>query len=131
MIVYIQASFAVHLEYNICIRICTTLVHGSMSSLASKQKNNTKSSTRDGLIGVVNTVTFFILMKHCVVSQVRSININVQYFCIVDQLMTGDTSKVFYKPTEIMENDCFTQALQENLFHTIMMGLMNIFLPKV
>ena len=44
LILYVNASFAVHPESNSHIGICTTLVHESMLSLSSKQKSNEKSS---------------------------------------------------------------------------------------
>ena len=62
--IYVHASFSVHPESNSYIGTCTTLVHGSMLSLSSKQKNNGKSSSKARLIGVDNTIMIGILMQH-------------------------------------------------------------------
>ena len=95
--------------------MCLTLVHGSMLSLSSKQKSNTKSSSKAGLAGVDNTMSFVVSMKHFFVSQVRSINITVGYFYITDRLLTGEISRVIYKPTEEIKSVYLTKALQGNM----------------
>ena len=73
---YIQASFAVHLDFNSHIGTCTTLVHGSMLSLSSKQKSNEKGSLKTRLIRVDNKTTLDMLMKN--------FYIIVQYFYITN-----------------------------------------------
>ena len=88
-----------------------------MLFLPLKQKN-AKSSLKAGLIGVDNTMTLVMLMKHFFVPQVRHVNIAIRYFYITNRIMAGTISRVIYKPTEVMESDYFTQALQEKLSHT-------------
>ena len=45
-------------------------------------------------------------------SSKRTKLIAVRYFYITDRLKAGDVSRVIYKPTEEMESDYFTKALQ-------------------
>ena len=83
---YVPVSFVVHPESSSHIGTCITLVHGSMLSLSSKQKSNGKSSSKARLIGVDNTMTLDMLMKHFYIA--------VQYFYITNQLIAGDISRV-------------------------------------
>ena len=119
---YVHTSFAVHPESISHIGTCTTLVHRSMLHLSSKQKSNGKSSLKARLVRVDNTMTLDILMRY--------FDSAVQYFYITNRLMAGGISGVIYKPTEVMESDCFTQALQRKLFHTNKMELMNVYFIK-
>ena len=51
------------------------LGHGSVLSLSSKQKINTKSSTEAKLVGVYDAMSLVMWTKHFFGSQVRSINV--------------------------------------------------------
>ena len=72
----IDASFAVHPDYKSHTGACLTLGHRSVLSISTKQKIDTNSSTEAELVGVDDTMTFVMWMKHFVESQVRSINVN-------------------------------------------------------
>ena len=72
----IDASFRVHPDCKSHTKACLRLGHGSLLSLLSKQKINTKSSTEAKLVGVDDAMTFVTWMKHFFESQVRSINLN-------------------------------------------------------
>ena len=60
----INASFVVHPDCKCHTGACLTLGYGSMLSLSSKQKINTKSSTKAKLVGVHDAMTFVKWMKH-------------------------------------------------------------------
>ena len=70
----VDASFAVHPDCKSHIGASLTLGHGSVLSISSKQKINTKSSTEAELVGVDDAMTFVMWMKHFFESQVKSIN---------------------------------------------------------
>ena len=72
----IDASFAVHPDCKSHTGACLTLGHGSLLSLLSKQKSNTKSLTEAEFVGVYDAMTFVMWMKHFFESHVRSINLN-------------------------------------------------------
>ena len=59
-------------------------------------------------------------------SSKRTKHINVQYFYITDCLESGDVTRVIHKPTEAMESDFLTKALQGMLFHTHRATLMGL-----
>ena len=56
----IDASFAVHLDCKSHAGACLTLGHGSVLSLSSKQKINTKSSAEADLVGVGDAMIFLL-----------------------------------------------------------------------
>ena len=56
--------------------------------------------------------------------------IAVQYFDITNRLIAGAISRFICKLTEVMENNCFTQALQGKLFNTNKMKLMIVYFIK-
>ena len=72
----IYSSFAVYPDCKIHTGAYLTLGYGSVLSLSSKQKVNTKSTTEAELVGVDDKMTFVMWMKHFFESQVRSINVN-------------------------------------------------------
>lgn len=163
----VDASFAVHPDCKSHTGASLTLGHGSLLSLLSKQKINTKSSTEAELVGVDDAMTFVMWMRHFFQSQVRHLNdtsvlkplgenvvieqdntsaiqlerngwgssgkrtkhINVRYFYITDCLRAGEVTWVVHKPTEAMESDFLTKALQGQRFYAhqaTLMGLNNI-----
>ena len=81
-----------------------------------------KVSLKTRLTEVDNKMTLDMLIKNFYIA--------VQYFYITNQLISGDISRVIYKPTEVMESDYFTQALKEKLFHINKMELMNVYFVK-
>ena len=59
----------------------------------------------------------------------RTKHINVRYFYITDRLRAGEVTRVVHKPTEAMESDFLTKALQGQRFYAhraTLMGLNNI-----
>ena len=114
-------SFAVHLESSSHIGICN-IVHGNMLSLSSNKNRNEKVSLKTRLIGVDNKMTIDMLMRHFYIA--------VQYFYITNPFISGDIDRVIYKPTEIIKNNYFVQALQRKLFHINKMELMNMYVIK-
>ena len=93
-----------------------------MLSLSSKQKRSGKVSLKTRLIGVDNKMKLDMLMKY--------FYITVPYFYITNWLISGDISRVIYKPTEVMESDYFTQALQGKLFNINTMEMINVHVSK-
>ena len=67
-------------------------------------------------------MTLDMLMKH--------FYIVVQYFYITNRLISGDFSRVIYKPTKTMKSNYFTQALQGKMLNINKMELMNVHLNK-
>ena len=66
------------MRHLLCIQIGAylTLGHVNDLSISTKQKFNTKSSTKAELVGVDDAMTFVMWIKHFFESQVRSINVN-------------------------------------------------------
>ena len=60
----INASFTVYPDCKSHTGAYLTLVHGSILSISSKQKIDTKSSTEAELVGVDDAITFVMWMKH-------------------------------------------------------------------
>jgi len=76
MIWNIDASYAVHPDCRSHTGASLTLGHGSLLSLSTKQKINTKSSTEAELVGVDDAMTFIMWMKHFIQDQVKDLKIN-------------------------------------------------------
>ena len=70
----IDAAFAVHPNYKSHTGAVLMMGHGAVLSILSKQKINTKSSTKAELVGVDNAMTFVMWMKHFFQSQVKGLN---------------------------------------------------------
>ena len=70
----IDDSFAVHLDCKSHTEACLTLGHGSILSISTKQKINTKNLTEAELVGVDDTMTFVMWMKHFFESQIQSVD---------------------------------------------------------
>ena len=74
MVWNIDAVFAVHPDCKSHTCACLMLGSGSVLSISTKQKINTKSSTEAELVGVDDAMTFVMWMKHFFESQVKMIN---------------------------------------------------------
>ena len=105
---YAYESLAVHSEYSNHIWMCNS-VHGDMLSLSLKKDRSGKLSLKTGIIRIDHKMTIDTLLKHFYIA--------VWYFYITNRLISGDISRVIYKPTETMKSNYFTQALQGKLFH--------------
>ena len=71
-----------------------------------------------GTIGIDNKTTTNMLIKNLYLA--------VQYFYITNQLVSGDISRVIYKPTKTMKSNYFAQALQGKPFNINKMKLMKV-----
>ena len=80
-----------------------------MLSSSSKKQRNGKISLNNGILGVDYKMTINMLMKHLCIA--------VQYFYITNRLISGDISRVIYKPTKTMKSNYFTQAIQGKLIN--------------
>ena len=107
----------VHPGSNYHLRI-RNLIHENMLSSSPKKERNEKVSLKTGIIGIDCKMTINILMKHLYTV--------VQYFYITNQLISGDISRVIYKPTETMKSNFFTQILKGKLFYINKMELMKV-----
>ena len=56
----------------------------------------------------------------------RTKHINVRYFYITDRLKAGEVTRVVHKPTEVMESDFLTKALQGQRFYAHRATLMGL-----
>ena len=52
------------------------------------------------IIGIDNTMTLNTSMKHSYIA--------IRYFYITNQLISGDISRVIYRPNEVMKSNYFT-----------------------
>ena len=71
-----SGALAVHPDCKSHTRACLPLGHGSVLSISSKQKINTKSSTEAKLVGVDDAMTFVMWMQYLFESKVRSVDVN-------------------------------------------------------
>ena len=76
---------------------------------SSKKQRKGKVSLKNGLKGVDYKMTINMLMKN--------LYIVVRYFYITNRLISGDISRVIYKPTKTMKSNYFTQAIQGKLIN--------------
>jgi len=95
---YFHTSMVVHPGSNDHLRI-RNLIHGNMLSSSSKKQKNGKVSLKNGIIGVDYKMTISMLIKHLYIA--------VQYIYITNRLISGDISRVIYKPTKTMKSDYF------------------------
>ena len=72
----IDSSFAIHPDCKSHTGACLTSEHGSVLSISTKQKINTKSSTEAELVDVDDAITFVMWMQHFFEFQVRYIDMN-------------------------------------------------------
>ena len=85
------------------------LIHGNMVSSSSKKQQNGKVSLNNGILGVDYKMTINMLMKNLYIA--------VQYFYITNRLISGNISRVIYKPTKTMKSDYATQIIQGKLIN--------------
>ena len=99
---YFYASMVVHPVSNDHLLILN-LIHRNMLSSSSKKQQNGKVWLKNGILRVDSKMTINMLIQHLYIS--------VQYFYITNRLISGDISRVIYKPTTIMKSNYFTQAI--------------------
>ena len=105
---YFHTSMVVHQGSNDYLQI-RKWIHGNMLSSSSKKQRNRKVSLNNGILRVVYKMTIKMLMK--------LLYISVWYFYITNRLISGDISRVIYKPSKSMKSDSFTQAVQGKLIN--------------
>ena len=105
---YFHTSMVVHPGSNNHLRI-RNLIHGNMLSSSLKKQQNRKVLLNNGILGVDYKIMINMLMKQLYIA--------VRYFYITNRPISGDISRVIYKPTKTMKNDYFTQAIQGKLFN--------------
>ena len=86
-----------------------------MLSLSSKKERNGKVSLKTGIIGIDYKMTISMLMRHLYIA--------VKYFYITNPLISGDISRVIYKPTKITKRNYFTRALKEKTIQHLQDGV--------
>jgi hypothetical protein len=150
---WVDASYAVHPDMKSHTGGMRTLGKGTVYGAFTKQKLNTKSSTKAKLVGVndlmpqVLWTRYFLEVQGYGVtdsiiyqdnqsamllekngrgsSSKRTRHINIQYFFVADQI-AADEVKVEYCPTADMLGDFFTKPLQGSLFRKFRNLILNI-----
>mmetsp|Transcript_59891 Transcript_59891/g.147173 ORF Transcript_59891/g.147173 Transcript_59891/m.147173 type:complete len:332 (-) Transcript_59891:884-1879(-) len=154
---WVDASFAVHGDYRGHTGATATLGKGSIMSMSSKQKINTKSSTECELVGVDEAMARIIWTRYFIQAQgydvdesivyqdnksamllenngmmsssKRTRHINIRYYFVHDRILNKEV-KVEYCNTKEMVADFFTKPLQGHLFYKLRAEIMNLSVPK-
>lgn len=148
---YIDASFAVHLDYKSHTGMCISLGMGPVFVKSTKQKLMSKSSTESELIGLSDCVTQVVWTRQFLIHQgyelppatvyqdnkstislvekgrstsERTRHINIRFFFVKDKIDSGDV-KIEYLPTGEMIADILTKPLQGGLFRKLRRQLLN------
>jgi len=95
---YFHTSLVVHPGFKDHLQI-RNLISGTMLSSSSKKQRNGKVSLKNGILGVDYNMMINMLMKHLYIA--------VRYFYITNRFISGDISRVIYKPTKTMKSDYF------------------------
>jgi len=150
---WVDASFAIHRDMRSHTGATVTLGKGSLYSMSTKQKINTKSSTEAELVGVDDALPMVLWARHFLEAQGyevqdnvvyqdnqsaillerngrassgrRTRHINIRYFFASDRISKGEL-KVQYCPTMDMVADFFTKPLQGNLFRKFRALILNL-----
>jgi hypothetical protein len=151
---YVDASFAVHKDMRSHTGATLTLGSGVISSISTKQKVNSRSSTEAELIGVDDVVSKILWTKLFIEAQgfkvktivlrdntssmkleengkassgKRTRHFNIKYFYITDLIQRGEM-QIQYCPTEEMIADYMTKPLvgaKFKQFHKFIMNCIN------
>jgi hypothetical protein len=152
MIVYVDASFAVHPNMRSHSGIVVTLCRGPFYAKSSKQKLMTKSSTEAELVAISDAMGQVIWTKNFLEAQgynlppikllednmstialvkngksnsSRTRHIAIRYFFVSDKVENGDID-IEYMPTESMLADILTKPLQGAHFRRLRDELLNV-----
>ena len=148
----IDAAFAVHPDKKSHSGMTMTMGKGAITSLLRKQKLNTRSSTEAELVAVEDCMAQVLWTKYFLEAQgyqttahivlqdnesairleknghksmgQRSRHIDIRYFFITDQVKKGNVS-IEYCPTDKMEGDYMSKALQGSKFKGFRETIMN------
>ena len=149
----IDAAFAVHPDMKSHTGMTMTMGGGAITSLSKKQKLNTRSSTEAELVAVDDCMSQVLWTKYFLEAQgystkpqvvlqdnesaikleknghksmgQRSRHIEIRYFFVTDRVQKGDL-EIRYCPTDKMEGDYMSKALQGSKFHGHRKSIMNI-----
>jgi hypothetical protein len=140
---YVDASFAVHPDFNSHTSAVMTLGKGAMQSIARKQKMNVRSSTEGELVAVDDAATMILWTKLFLEAQGYNVEknivyqdnksailletnskkslgkrtrvLNIRYFSTTDQVEKGN-AQIEHCGTDNMVGDFFTKPLQGEKF---------------
>ena len=149
---YVDASFAVHADMRSHTGACMTMGKGAAQTISTKQKVNTRSSTKAELIAVDDVIAQIMWTTHFLKAQgydvestvllqdnqstmklinngmwssgKRTRHLNIRYFFVTDQIQSG-VLDVEYCPTEEMVADYLTKPTQGNTYRKLKGSLMN------
>ena len=149
---WIDASFAVHPDYKSHTGAVHSLGNGVISSISTKQKVNSRSSTEAELIGIDDVISKVLWTKRFIESQgfeletnviyrdntssmkleengrmsasKRTRHFNIRYFYVTDLIQRKEVM-IKYCPTEEMMADYFTKPLVGSTFEKMRAWIMN------
>jgi hypothetical protein len=150
---YLDATFAVHSDFKSHTGACMTLGQGAITSISTKQKINTRSSTKAELVSTDDIISKVIWTKHFIEDQGHKVDqniihrdnqsamkleqngkascgkgtrhFNIKYFYITDLIQRKEVS-IEYCPTEQMIADFMTKPLTGQKFHQFRKIIMNL-----
>ena len=150
---WVDASFGVHPNMRSHTGATMSMGKGSVYSMSSKQKVNTRSSTEAELVGVNDAIGMALWMKMFLECQGYEVNDNliyqdnqsamllekngrkssgkktrcldVHYYYITDQIERKN-ARVAYCPTDDMVGDFFTKPLQGSKFVRFRNAILNV-----
>ncbi|KAG7363646.1 reverse transcriptase RNA-dependent DNA polymerase [Nitzschia inconspicua] len=150
---WVDASYAVHPDMRSHTGATMTLGKGSVYSMSTRQKINTRSSTEAELVGVNDAMSIILWTRHFLEAQGYSVkenvvyqdnesaillekngrrsstkrtrHLDVRYFFVTDNVHRGKLS-IEYCPTGDMIADYFTKPLQGLLFRKMLKQILNI-----
>ncbi|KAG7367822.1 hypothetical protein IV203_030565 [Nitzschia inconspicua] len=150
---WVDASYAIHPDMRSHTGATMTLGKGSVYSMSTRQKINTRSSTEAELVGVNDAMSIILWTRHFLEAQgytvrenivyqdnesamllekngrrsstKRTRHLDVRYFFVTDNVHRGKLS-IEYCPTGDMVADYFTKPLQGSLFRKMLKQILNI-----
>jgi hypothetical protein len=148
---YVDAAFAVHGDFKSHTGAIMTLGKGTVTSISTKQKVNTRSSTESELVGIDDVIAKMLWTKLMIEAQgfkvkniahrdntssmkleengkassgKRTRHFNIKYFYVTDLIKRKEVS-IIYCPTDLMIGDYMTKALVGSKFKFFRNLIMN------
>jgi hypothetical protein len=149
---WVDASFAVHPDMKSHTGATMSLGKGSIYSVSTRQKLNTKSSAEAELVAVDDVMPMVVWTKYFLEAQgydvlptiyqdnmsamllekngrassgKRTRHINIRYFFVADRVANKEV-KIEHCPTDKMVGDYFTKPLQGTKFRQFRDAIMNV-----
>ena len=150
---WVDASYAVHPDMRSHTGAIMTMGGGTVSSMSTRQKINTRSSTEAELVGVDDAMSGIVWTRNFLMAQgvhvsdnvvyqdnmsaillekngqascgKRTRHINIRYFFIKDRVAKQEL-RIEYCPTEDMLSDLLTKPLQGSQFRKLRDRVLNI-----